>query len=163
MKKDKRGSGKQILLRILEDLSTKLISDDDKSLANDQLKAGLLLRSGTSPSSHEAVELLQWGNSTDENGRIWRQGISTLQGNVFLSDILEDIVDNEDVKAFVLNKYKELDSETYEACTYAMWHILSSVQMFNETLSVETKHEIDIDRWVNLLNKQRKHFREEVN
>lgn len=60
MKNKKRGSGKQILLRILEDLSTKFITDDDKGLANDQLKAGLLLRSGTSPSSHEAVELLQW-------------------------------------------------------------------------------------------------------
>ncbi|EDN71945.1 hypothetical protein BGS_1354 [Beggiatoa sp. SS] len=131
----KRGSGKQVVNKILYALSTKLINNKELSLATQKLRAGLLLHGSTSEENFELVSKLVWSSSHhDDTGKVWRQGIALKNGNIFVSDIFETIIENETLKESVMKEYPELSSMDYDAAMFAIWLVISSVQMFTELL-----------------------------
>ncbi len=76
-----KGSGKQILGRILAALSTKTTNDKDLSIATQRLRAGLLAHGSTADENYEMAGRLVWSNSKDDEGKVWRQGIALHNGN----------------------------------------------------------------------------------
>jgi hypothetical protein len=156
----RKGSGKQVLNKILYDLSTKLINNKELSLATQKLRAGLLLHGSTSEENLELVSKLVWSSShEDDTGEVWRQGIATKNGNIFVSDLFETIIENETLKESVMKEYPELSSMDYDAGMFAIWLLISSVQMFTELLPVEVDDDIDLDEWVSaVITKINIHF-----
>src|SRR5579862_1951005 len=87
-----KGSGKQILDRILDNLSTKICSEEEIPAATKQLQAGLLLHGSTADNYFEFAARLAWGSSFYEavfGGGLARQGIVTKVGGIFISDVFE--------------------------------------------------------------------------
>ena len=139
------GSGKQVLNKILENLSTKLVQSTELSEATGLLRTGLLYRGSTSGDKVEKASLIKWGSDTDD-GQVWRQGVSTLS-NIFVADIFEEIWDLPEVKSKVIKKFPMLKEQEYEAAMFAIWAILTSQQMYDEYLPVECNPvNIDIER-----------------
>lgn len=157
-----RGSGKQVLGNILKNLSTKLLNEDELSDATHKLQAGLLVHGSTAFESFEKVSRLIWGSSTDD-GEVWRQGIATRNGNYFISDIFESILATPDLKKAIMSEYPKLDASDYEAAMWGIYLVLTSVQMFNELLTVEVKNdnELDLDRWIQSCSKRMQDHLEE--
>ena len=149
------GSGKQILGRILAELSTKITDDNDMGNATQRLRTGLLVHGSTAEESYEMASRLAWSSSKDKLGSVWRQGIALSHGNYFISDIFEKMTELPELKEWLLSAYPDLDSSDFEACTWAIWLVLSSVQMFEELLSVEVDdvHKIDLEHWVEVYTK----------
>lgn len=64
-------------------------------------------------------------------------------------DIFEYMLEKPDLKEYVLERYKDLSSEDYDACVWCIWLLLSSRQMFTQLLKVEVEPgDIDVNRWV---------------
>ncbi|WP_041598735.1 hypothetical protein [Hahella chejuensis] len=153
----RKGSGKQILLKILYELSTKLIDKEELPAATDRIRAGLLLHGSTSETNFDLVSKLHW-SSSEKDGEVVRQGLAALNGNVFVSDILESIWCNDKVKSLILDEYPSLTEGDYEACLFSIWAMTSSSQMFSYLRSVETQDDINIDDWVRVvINAYNKH------
>lgn len=145
------GSGKQILNRILADLSTRFIESGELQSATKKLRAGLLLHGSTSDENFALVNHLVWASSSDEDG-VCRQGMAVDEGSVFVSDMFESIVDLPGLKNAMLEKHSNLTSEGYDAGVFSIWAVLSSVQMFSSLLEVE-KGDVDVDGRVKSMNR----------
>jgi hypothetical protein len=158
-----KGSGKQVLSRILAELSTKKVRKKDFAEATRRLRAGLLLHGSSSDYMYDAVNRLVWATARDCGGHLDRQGIATENGSILISDIFECIWQSPKVKKHVLQKYSDLDADDFEAAMLAIWLVISSVQMFAWVNSIETKTDnIDVDAWVEYMMRQYDcHFREE--
>lgn len=156
----KKGSGKQVLNCILNELSTRLTPEDKLSEASDRLRAGLLLHGSTSDDAYEAVSRLAWASSQADDGDINRQGIAVANGNVFISDLFESIIEVPHLKQEILKQYPNLNPDDYEAGILAIWLVLSSVQTFTNLLPIEIDNlSIDADLWVESMMKHyRNHF-----
>ena len=154
------GSGKEVLLKILSELSTISILERDLNDATKKVRAGLLLRGSTSDENFELVEQIIWG-SEKENGSITRQGVALKRGNIFIADIFEDLWCSEVVENELKKIYPNLTSQEYEAVMMAIWLIISSCQMYENLLSVERKGEIDVESWVKVINRKVEHHKNE--
>ena len=152
MSGSKIGSGKQILNRILDQLSTGIVLDEEASKATDMLRAGLLYHCSTSDEVCAAVSLLKWGSKFDDEGDLIVQGIKTKDSDLLISDLIEELADDPVVKERVMARFPEISSGEYEAVMYAFWGLISSVQMYTELLEAETS-EIDIDARVKSIMK----------
>jgi hypothetical protein len=167
--KIKKGSGKQILTLILSELSTKITPDEELSKATDYLRAGLLLHGSTAYETYEKVSKLTWSSSLyekyetedEEEDKVARQGIALANGNIFLSDLFESMIETPMLKEELLKIYPNLEPDDYEAGVFAIWLVLSSVQMFTELLSVEIdSSRIDVDAWVESMMRHYHHHLE---
>ncbi|HEY6530422.1 MAG TPA: hypothetical protein VIZ65_17170 [Cellvibrionaceae bacterium] len=155
------GSGKQILLKILTGLSTQLTADAELESATDKLRAGLLLHGSTSDENYQCVKNLQWANSYDEDQVIWRQGIATTDGQVFISDLVESLMDVPNLHDSMLAEHPNLTKEGLEAGLQAVWLIVSAVQMYSQLLEVEIADaNIDVEKRVAVMMK---HFNHHIN
>jgi hypothetical protein len=128
-------SGKQILLRVLTELSQGTSPPPTGEEITDRVKAGFLLHGSTADESWPAVERLEWSEGRDKHGEVYRHGI-TYEG-IFLSDLLEDLITPDEIPAHLAEKYPELSPEGYQEAMGFIWLILSSVQWFSELGSVE--------------------------
>jgi hypothetical protein len=152
------GSGKQVLLRIISDLSTRRVSVDDLSEANELLRTGLLLHGSTSDESYKHASHLVWGGDADDRPDA-RQGIASKRGNLLIADLFEKIVEMPGLKEAMLSENPELTGDDYEACIWAIWVVLSACQMYAELRPAETSEAIDIDAWkVGIMRHYRNHF-----
>jgi hypothetical protein len=156
----RKGSGKQVLNHILNELSTRLTPESKLSEATDRLRAGLLLHGSTSDETYESVGRLAWASSKDDDGDINRQGIVIANGNVFISDLFESIIEVPELKHEIMKQYPNLTPDDYEAGIFAIWLVLSSVQTFTNLLPIEIdKSRIDANMWVESMMKHyRNHF-----
>ena len=154
----RRGSGKQVMLRILAALSTQAVPEGALAAATKRLRAGLLLHGSTSDDSYANARRLAWVADRDAEGAVGRQGIGTATGGVLLSDVFETMIEAPGLKEYVLARHAALTDEDYAALEWAMWLLVSSVQMFPDLLQVET---VDVDRWIeNYAAKFEEHFRD---
>ena len=144
-----KGSGRQVLNIILSELSSRVVKKNELNDATRRLKTGLLVRGSTSEENHELISKLAWGESV-KDGRLWRQGIVTEKGNIFILDLFESMVESKALETDMLKEFPQLTPESYEASIFAMWLILSSAQMYEQYLAVEVENEteIDIKHWV---------------
>ena len=140
------GSGKEVLLHILSELSTQMRAQDAMPEATRRLRAGLLVHGSTAEESVGHARQLVWG-SDETDGEVVRQGIATKSG-VFLSDILESILEMPGLHEHLQDRYPALGYEELEATDWALWLLVSSVQMFSQLVSIEGKGDIDVDAWV---------------
>lgn len=66
--KKKIGSGKQILNRIMDELSTRVIENSNLFEATKMLWTGLLYHCSTASETFKLVSLLKWGSYIDKEG-----------------------------------------------------------------------------------------------
>lgn len=144
-----RGSGKQVLLTILQRLSTRVTADEDLQTASRQMRVGLLAHGSTAEESYYKVARLVWATEKTRAGDVVRQGMAT-RGGVFLSDVLESVFEIPEVSGHLRSEYA-LDPGDLEAVEHALWALVSSLQMYSELRPVEVDEPIDIDRWVEYL------------
>jgi hypothetical protein len=144
-----KNSGKQILLSILSELSTKIINDNDLAYESKRLKAALLCHGGTSEDTFELLKSIQWGKD-EVNGELIRQGIVVGIDKIFLSDLFEDIWKMPKVAENIQKKYPEMSERDMESSFLVMWLIFSSVQMFHELIEVE-KQDVDLNDKIKLM------------
>lgn len=128
-------SGKQILLRVLTELSQGALPPPTGAEITDRVKAGFLLHGSTASESWPAVERLEWSEGRDKDGEVYRHGI-TYEG-IFLSDLLGELITPDEVPAHLAAKYPELSPQKYHEAMGFIWLILSSVQWFSQLGSVE--------------------------
>jgi hypothetical protein len=141
-------SGKQVLLRVLRDLSSKHLPKEEEEGATKRLRAALLMHGSTSDENFHMVNRLSWGTIGAEAGSI-RQGVATHSGKVLIADLYERMLQMPGLENFCREAYPDLTEKDYEAGTWAIWLIISAVQMFAELLSVETNEkDLDIEPWI---------------
>jgi hypothetical protein len=128
-------SGKQVLLRVLTELSQGTLPPPTGEEISDRVKAGFLLHGSTASESWPAVERLEWTEGRDREGEVYRHGIA--YEGIFLSDLLEELITPDEVPAHLAAKYPELSPKKYHEAMGFIWLILSSVQWFSELGSVE--------------------------
>jgi hypothetical protein len=63
-----KGSGKQVLLRILTELSTRITPEGDLPRATQRLRAGLLLHGSTADDSYERSSQIVWASRRGPEG-----------------------------------------------------------------------------------------------
>ena len=124
-------SGKEILLRVLSELSQGATPPAISPEISDKVRACFLLHGSTASESWPAVEHIQWSAEND------RQGI-TYDG-IFLTDLFEDLTFKDGIPSHVANKYPELSPERYQEAMRFIWLILSSVQWFKCLAEVENE------------------------
>jgi len=140
------GSGKQIFLRILADLSTRIVSEDDLGEATRRARAAVLVHGSTAEESFEHARRTTWATDHHSDGDVRRQGLAV--NEVFVSDLYETVFSMPGLEEFVVGQHRGLTKEDYAAFEWLLWLVVSSVQMFAELNSVETSGDIDIDGWV---------------
>ena len=128
-------SGKQILLRVLTELSQGATRSSANNIVADKVRAAFLLHGSTASESWPAVEHVQWSTEHDEFGASVREGI-TYDG-IFLSDLFEELIAPDGIPPHVAAKYPGLSPEGYKETLWFIWLILSSVQWFRSLASVE--------------------------
>lgn len=141
-----KGSGKQVLLKILSDLSTQCLPETALARATQTLRAGLLLHGSTSDDNFAAVGAVQWASDADADGKPWRQGIATTDETVFLADIVESLEDVPGLHAHLMALHPGLTPAGLQAALHTLWLIVTATQMFSQLRSVETTTDaLDID------------------
>lgn len=162
----RKGSGKQVLNKILYRLSTRITSDDNLENASEELRTGLLLL-GTATEEHfELMDRIKWASSFYEKDNkndpdeLSKQGIATVEGDVFISDIAETIMDDDIIKNRVMSLYPMLGARDYDAALFTIWLLTISTQMFSQMLSTETDEELGLDEWVSAYTKKMNFYRD---
>ncbi len=157
MSNSKIGSGKQILNRIIDHLSTRFIPEDELSKSTDMLRTGFLYHCSTSDEAYEAASNLKWGSHYNEDFETTRQGITTERSNVLISEVFEFILDDDDLKERIMSLYPQISSEEYEAITYVIWALITSSEMCSVSLHDECE-DIDINARVTAMMKGYKNY-----
>ena len=135
------GSGKQLFLHILRDLSTRLIPDDQLEDTTSRLRAGLLFRGSTSGEAVRNAGLLEWGNVFEDGkheNSLDLQCIVTKHSKYSLEEILYEIRCMPELPGYLLSKCKGLRECEIKPALWAFWLIISSVQMYTQLLGVES-------------------------
>ncbi|RZA00493.1 MAG: hypothetical protein EOO68_11230 [Moraxellaceae bacterium] len=152
------GSGKQILLKILTQLSTQLTAESELENATSKMRAGLLLHGSTSDENYRCVNNLQWSSSYDEDQAVWRQGIATVDGQIFIADLVESLMDLPNMHASLLAEYPGLTAKGLDASLQAIWLIISAVQMYSQLREVEVDEaQVDVEKRVAAMTKHFNH------
>lgn len=156
MKPKRKGSGKQILLRILEHIST---NDIDTATGTEQLRSGLLLHGSTSPESFNNASKLGWIENVDEYHTV-RRGIGLVEENRLLIEILRNFIDSDKLKELVMETNPDLSDSAYEAVIWAIWQLVASPTMSSEYLAIEEGcSEDDVEGYVaNYIKKYNYHM-----
>jgi len=152
------GSGKQILLRILRDLSGKKIPEEFLEDSTDRIRAGLLLHGSTSEENFEKAKTIRWANSLSD-GALERQGLAAQNGKVFLSDFFERMLEMPELQSFMVESYDGFKDSDYEAAVWALWALVSAPQMFSELLDVEAvDSELELEAWIEKMTQKYETF-----
>jgi hypothetical protein len=150
-----KGSGKQILMSVLKELSTRRIPDSKLEKATDRIRAALLWHGSTSEDNFRLARYLQWANAVVD-GEVERQGLATNGGSVLLCDFLETMYEMPGLENFMRSSYKGLSKKDYEAALWGLWCLVSATQMFSYYLNVEAKNdaELELEKWIaNMIGK----------
>lgn len=143
-----KGSGKQVLLRILEELSTRVTPEADMDRATQRLRAGLLLHGSTADESYERSSEVAWASQRDSDGALLQQGMAVGDNKIFLTQLYDAVFSMNGLKEHVLKQHPKLSPEGFEAFEWLMWLLVSAVQMYPELVSIEGVDELDVDEWV---------------
>ncbi len=144
-----KGSGKQVLLQILYDLSTHAQAEGQLETASRRLRAGLLLHGSTADESYESAARLRWATELDEFGDLL-QGVAT-QSGVFVSDLLEAMFEMPGLRGHLLQRHPALAPEEIDASEWFIWLIVTAVQFYGSLNAVEVEDGIDINAWVEMI------------
>lgn len=154
-----KGSGKQMLLAVLRELSLRKMSEDELASATRRIRAALLVHGSTADESFLNVSRLSWASDGDDDS-VERQGLATAKGQVLVSDVFERILEMPDLESFLKSSFEGATRDDIDAALWGIWAIVSASQMFAQLLSVETEDdsELDVDGWVDSMTQKYDHF-----
>lgn len=144
------GSGKQLLVSVLQELSTSKTETQDLPEATAKIRAGLLLHGSTAEEHCELVQKLAWIEKEDADGDVSIQGIGVKSSGVLLSEVMDTILATPSLKSHVLAQIPSLDASDYDASEHALSLLVTCVQMFAELLPVE-QNNVNVDSWMTKL------------
>jgi hypothetical protein len=157
-----KGSGKQILLQILSELSTRVTAERGLAQATRRLRAGLLLHGSTADESFESASHVSWASGY-EDGVLVQQGIAIGEARVLLVDLFDTVFSMKGLEDHVAGVHPELGSSGFEALRWTMWLLVSSVQMYSYLVGIENVDELDVDAWVDQYSQKYDfHFKQKV-
>lgn len=172
----KIGSSRQIFNKIFYELSREITPSDKMSEASEKMRTALLVLGGTAEESYHPIDRIKWSSKfrtkwesgesdledADELSKeVSVQGMATVNGDIFISDIFEKLWCDEIIRARVLELYPQFDEMDYEAIFKSIWLVLISVQMFEEMLSLETDKDLGIDEWIEACKRHMIFYRDE--
>lgn len=143
-----KGSGKQVLLQILSELSTRVTPEHDLAEATRRLRAGLLVHGSTADESFESASRVTWASGHDEDGVLEQQGIAIGEAKVLLVDLFNTIFSMKGLEHHVTHAHPGLSPRDFEALRWTMWLLVSSVQMYSWLVGIEDTDGVDVDVWV---------------
>jgi hypothetical protein len=129
-------SGKQVLLSVLQKYSQSKQENDDLPAVSERVKSALALHCSTSGETMAKLEKLSWLSESDESGVI-KQGLGLASGDVFLSDLFEELILEDEIPARVKKRFPSLTQKDYSDSLDMIWSLLSSLQYWDELSSVE--------------------------
>lgn len=137
-------SGKQILLSVLTELSQH--GDADKSSASssrdERLQAALLFHCSTADKTWPKVANISWLSETGEWGPC-REGMALTEEKIFLSDIVEQILEEPGIPESIQKRFPHLSRERYDEALTIIWYLLSMLQHWHELACVEDNGRLD--------------------
>ena len=135
-------SGKQILLSLLQDCSQRLVEGAEIADVTDRLKAGLLLHGSTPDEMWFHAERMTWLSKV-EDGEITKQGLGLKDKDIFLSDLFNYIVWDEDIPRKVKEEIPNITQKEYNSAIHIIGCLLSSLQWYECLSSVENAGNLD--------------------
>lgn len=158
-----KGSGKQVLLRILSELSTRVTPEHDLAQATRRLRAGLLIHGSTADESFDCASQVTWASDYDEDGALVQQGIAIGEARVLLVDLFDTVFSMEGLEDHVTRAHPGMGPKEVETLRWMMWLLVSSVQMYAGLVGIEDVDDLDVDAWVeNYSQKYDFHFKEKA-
>lgn len=130
----RKGSGKQILMKILEEISTSDVSVEE---ATRKLRCGLLLHGSTSLDDFSNAKRLSWVEKIDRFGTKTR-AIGLEKYDLQVIDVFRELARSGKLTTSILELYPNLDSKSCEAVIWSMWLILSATRMNENYLKLES-------------------------
>jgi hypothetical protein len=143
-----KGSGKQVLLQVLSELSTRVTAEHELAQATRRLRAGLLVHGSTADESFECASQVAWASGYDEDGVLEQQGIAIGKDRVLLVDLFDTVFSMKGLKEHVTGVHPEFGPREFEALQWTMWQLVSSVQMYSRLVGIENIDDVDVDAWV---------------
>lgn len=132
-------SGKQILLSVLQEYSQRRQEEPE---ITDVLQAALCAHCSTSEETMKKISQIGWLSHSDEDGLV-KQGVGVKKSNVFLSDIFEELIQNDEIPKGIKDRFPKLSQEEYSLSLDMILWLLSSLQYWEELSSVENFGSID--------------------
>jgi hypothetical protein len=154
-----KGSGNQILMAVLKDLSTRRIPKAELHAATDTIRAALLWHGSSSEGDFRRARALQWASSY-ERRRLVRQGLAVQEGRVHLLDLFERMLKMPGLEGFTRKAYDGLSKEDYDAALWGLWCLLSVSHMYTESLPVQAADdaELELEKWIDNMKEKYKYF-----
>jgi hypothetical protein len=135
-------SGKQVLLSVLQKYSQSKQENIDLASVSDRVKSALALHCSTAGETMAKLEKLSWLSESSES-EVVKQGLGLSKGKVFLSDLFEELIQEDEIPARVKNRFPSLTQEDYSDSLDMIWSLLSSLQYWDELSSVENDGQLD--------------------
>ena len=144
-------SGKQVLLSVLQQYSQGLQKDSELDEVTDVIKSALCAHCSTSGETMEKIQRMRW-LSESEDDDVVKQGLGLEGANVFLSDLVEELIEDDTIPEKIKSRFPEITQVQYTTGLDMIWWLLSSLQYFDELKSVENKGYLDDEDRERMLN-----------
>jgi hypothetical protein len=151
-------SGKQVLLKVLQEYSQKRQEESDLKNVSEVVKSALCAHCSTSGETMEKISDLGWLSYT-EDGRIVKQGLGLVKPNVFLSDLFEELIEDTKIPERVSARFPNITQDQYTFGLDMIWWVLSSLQYWEELSSVENGGVLEESEAKKLINGYKKWLR----
>lgn len=144
-------SGKQVLLKILQDYSQQRLADNDLEQASETIRSALCGLCSTSSETMEEIQEMGWLSYSDD-GELVKQGLGLVKADVFLSDLFEELIEDNEIPDRIKERFPELTQQQYSSGLDMIWWFLSSVQYWEELSPVENGGVLEDDKAKEHLN-----------
>lgn len=156
-------SGKQVLLKVLQQYSQQQQQESDLEQASEVVQSALCLHCSTSGETMEKILEMGWlSYSKDE--KLVKQGLGLSEPNVFLSDLFEELIEDDKMPQRIKDRFPEITQQQYDSGLDMIWWLLSSLQYWSQLSSVENQGVLDEaeadkllkghKRWLNSFKKE---------
>jgi len=97
----------------------------------------------TSGETMEKIQKVGWLVKSEDD-RLIKQGLGLKEPNIFLSDIFEELIEDDQLPTRLTERFPNLSQEQYSTALDMIWWLLSSLQYWEQLSSVENDGELDV-------------------
>ena len=145
-------SGKQILLDELKKMSQRRLDKSDLAKAEDRIRSALCAHCSTSGDTMKQISRVGWINKNGEDGLI-KQGLGLADGDILFSDLLEEIISDENIPDRVKKRFPSITSEQYVTGLDMIWYMLTAFEYWEYLSELENGGDIDTQESEKILSK----------
>ncbi len=160
-------SGKQVLLHFLKKYSLAFQEQDKLSEVSEDLRVAFLLHGSTPDDMWYNVDNIEWGNETDEEGKVTSQGLKIKDKKIMLSELFEYLTwDDEKIPNRISEEFMDLTLKEYKSAVHVIWLVLTSIEYSDWLSEVENNGKMDfeaLDKYLVSYRKKMRLFRENPN